>query len=670
MTVTDADGRTTTTTYDDAGRPTEVTRADGSSTRWAYDRTGQVTRYTDAAGSVTTYTYDSAGRRASAKDPSGRTTSYGYDEAGNLVTVTQPGGGTTTHAYDAAGRRTATDYSDSTPDVSWSYDLAGRTVAVADGTGTTTYSHDVVGRVTGVDGPTGDVGYAWDAVGRLTELTYPSGSAVTYGYDDASRLTQVMDWQGREFGYSWTADGQVDSLTYPNGVVTDYAHDEAGQVLGIETQDAASADLLQLGYAYSEAGLLTDQSAARSAESRAPPVAPTTTSTVAWDPQARIAQITGDLGGVFDYDDAGSPTTLPGGRALAYDSARQLASLTTAGLDGQPPVTTSFTYDDRGNRAAATTGTATTAHAYDLANRLTDVTAPDGTTTAYTYSATSLRATARTGVGDEAITEAYTWDTTRSVPTLLVDGDHAYLYGVGSAPLAQIDLADDARIDYLHGDTIGSIRMVTDASGDVLADADYDAYGLVHEPTSDPVAGVTRFGYAGEYTDPTGYIYLRNRYYDPRTAAFLTVDPLVDSTLNPYGYTDGNPLQFTDPLGLFPSDWGSLAAGIINVVWGTVKVAQGGAIVLLGATATITGVGAVPGAAGTAVGAYHIGSGTLKTLRGARQITTALNSEPIGASCEPHNWKGNTVRLVWGVIPFGGFFDKNTDWLDGWGSLP
>jgi RHS repeat-associated protein len=78
---------------------------------------------------------------------------------------------------------------------------------------------------------------------------------------------------------------------------------------------------------------------------------------------------------------------------------------------------------------------------------------------------------------------------------------------------------------------------------------------------------VTRFGYAGEYTDPTGFLYLRARYYDPSTAQFLSVDPLVDSTGSPYGYTDGNPLQFVDPLGLdMWDDIGNWAAGFGDTV--------------------------------------------------------------------------------------------------------
>jgi hypothetical protein len=41
------------------------------------------------------------------------------------------------------------------------------------------------------------------------------------------------------------------------------------------------------------------------------------------------------------------------------------------------------------------------------------------------------------------------------------------------------------------------------------------------------------------------------RYYDPATGQFTSVDPLVDQTEAPYGYANGDPVNGTDPLGLF-----------------------------------------------------------------------------------------------------------------------
>ena len=247
---------------------------------------------------------------------------------------------------------------------------------------------------------------------------------------------------------------------------------------------------------------------------------------------------------------------------LAYDAGRQLASIMVPGLGGDAGVTTSFGYDVRGNRVTATAdagpAAGTVTHTFDLADRLTSVMGVDGTATTYAYDGAGLRASATTG----GVTQSFVWDVTAAYPLLLTDAEHAYVYGVAGVPLAQVGL-DDGAVDYLHVDALGSVVATTDAAGTVTAEGDYDLYGVpLSDVGADPVGAVTRFGYAGEYTDPTGYIYLRARYYDPATAQFLTVDPLVDTTGNPYGYTGGNPLQYVDPLGLDAlQDFGDWVAG-------------------------------------------------------------------------------------------------------------
>ncbi|HWY89932.1 MAG TPA: RHS repeat-associated core domain-containing protein [Solirubrobacteraceae bacterium] len=47
----------------------------------------------------------------------------------------------------------------------------------------------------------------------------------------------------------------------------------------------------------------------------------------------------------------------------------------------------------------------------------------------------------------------------------------------------------------------------------------------------------------------TGLIYLRARYYDPATAQFLTVDPALSTTHEPYVYVGDKPLATIDPSG-------------------------------------------------------------------------------------------------------------------------
>jgi RHS repeat-associated protein len=542
VTSTDADGRAVTTEYDAASRPVEVTRADGSALSWTYDAAGRVLTSTDAAGAAATYTYDAAGRLATSTDTAGRATSYTYGPSGHLQSVALPGGGTVAYSYDAVGRRTGIDYSDATPDATFVYDDAGRTVEMTDGTGTTTYTYDQMDQLTGTNHAGAAVGYEWDTVGRLTQLTYPNGQAVGRSYDDAGQLTSVTDWTDREFTFDWTDDGQLEDVSYPNGVVTSYARDVAGRVTGMTAASQAGQDLLELAYGYSEAGLMTERALTRGTN--------TEQAGFAWDALARVDAVTGVGAGEVSFDAAGSLTVLPDGRALAYDAARQVTSITAPAAAGLPAVTTSFTYDARGNRVAATADAGPDAgavtHTFDLANRLTSVTGVDGVATSYTYDGAGLRASATTG----GATETYVWDFAAAFPLLLTDADHAYVYGTGGVPLAQVAL-DDGAVDYLHTDAIGSVVSTTDGTGTVTTEVDYDLYGVPRTVQgSDAVAAVCRFGYAGEYTDPTGYLYLRARYYDPTTAQFLTVDPLVDSTGNPYGYTTGNPLQYVDPLGL------------------------------------------------------------------------------------------------------------------------
>jgi RHS repeat-associated protein len=119
--------------------------------------------------------------------------------------------------------------------------------------------------------------------------------------------------------------------------------------------------------------------------------------------------------------------------------------------------------------------------------------------------------------------------------------------GVVAPPIAQVDDSTGG-IQYLHEDLLGSVRLITNASGTVVSTSEYDPYGVRtgHSGGSD-----SAIGYSGNWTDSaTGLVYLRARDYDPRTAQFLTIDPAVDSTNQPYAYVANDPLSMTDPTGL------------------------------------------------------------------------------------------------------------------------
>jgi RHS repeat-associated protein len=59
-------------------------------------------------------------------------------------------------------------------------------------------------------------------------------------------------------------------------------------------------------------------------------------------------------------------------------------------------------------------------------------------------------------------------------------------------------------------------------------------------------------GFDGQLEDPrgSGLVYLRNRWYDPATAQFLTPDPLSAVSGQAYLYASDNPLSYNDDSGL------------------------------------------------------------------------------------------------------------------------
>ena len=91
------------------------------------------------------------------------------------------------------------------------------------------------------------------------------------------------------------------------------------------------------------------------------------------------------------------------------------------------------------------------------------------------------------------------------------------------------------------------VTQLTDLSGDVTRDYDYDPYGV---QLTDATGDTNPFRYKGEYFDEeTGFIYLRARYYDPAIGRFISLDPAKDG-LNWYVYCGNNPINFCDPTGL------------------------------------------------------------------------------------------------------------------------
>ncbi|WP_343252801.1 RHS repeat-associated core domain-containing protein [Ligaoa zhengdingensis] len=104
----------------------------------------------------------------------------------------------------------------------------------------------------------------------------------------------------------------------------------------------------------------------------------------------------------------------------------------------------------------------------------------------------------------------------------------------------------DAKSYYLYN-AHGDVVQLTDATGTVTQEYEYDAFGNEQNPNANDTNPMR---YCGEYFDAeTGTIYLRARYCDPRIGRFTASDP-AGSGLNWYTYCENNLINKVDPFGL------------------------------------------------------------------------------------------------------------------------
>ena len=527
---TDGNGHTTTHEYGPGDEQTKVTEPDGTTTETGYDADGRVISQTDGNRHATKYTRNVLGEITEVTNALGRKTTKEYDPAGNLTSVTDPEGRTTSYSYDAANRLTEIRYSDGkTPTVKYEYDADGNRTKMTDGTGTSTYSYNQLDQLTETTDGHGDTtSYEYNLAGEQTKITYPGSKPVERSYDQDGRLSSTKDWLGDITSFAYDPESNLTAVTFPEstGDIDHYAYNNAGE-MSEASFAKGSESLASLSYARDSEGQVVQTT------NKGLPGEEATQ--YAYDQSDRLTKA-GNA--PYEYDAAGNPTT-SGSSTNAYDAADRLEHSSGA----------SYTYDEVGERTKTTPSTGpATSYGYDQAGNLTSVDRPEEGVTPkiednYTYDGEGLRTTEISS----GKTTYWTWDVAEPLPLLLSDETNSYIYGPRGLPVEQINGSTGA-VTYLHHDQSGSTRLLTGSTGKTEATFTYGAYG---ELTGSTGTATTPLGYDAQYTSSdTGLIYMRARVYDPSTAQFLTVDPLVSRTLAPYSYAGDDPVNEQDRTGL------------------------------------------------------------------------------------------------------------------------
>ncbi|MEU2620945.1 DNRLRE domain-containing protein [Streptomyces sp. NPDC007157] len=610
--ATDADTRTTRTTYDwTLGQATRTT-VDPSglaiTTATGYNSAGKVTSNSQPssttgsdAGTTTTTYYTATGSSpcgghpewadlvcqtapagaitGGGSNPSQRaTTTTTYNLYGSPSTVTQTANGVTrisTTTYDAAGRKSTVAVSggvgQAVQTTTTAYNASNgqqSKVSTPDGA-SNTWSYDQLGRgMSSTDADGNTVAVQYDALDRPTQTTDTAPSTTTYTYDTSKDPrgvpTTQTDSNAGAFSATYDADGNLSTESLPGSITLKTTTDETGQATSRVYTDANGNVLLSDQAGYSGTGLEV----------------------------SRAQSTTGGLGvnNTYSYD-----------AATRLSDVSQTVLTTSAGTGATSTCTTRhYAFDKDSNRTGLTTavgaakaacptsGGTTVSHSYDSADRLVDsgytydalgrtTAEPSGTTTAYyandlAYQQTSgssrvtwqldpagrIRSytseTNTSGTWTQSAARTNHYDGTSDSPSWIRESTSAYTRNIN-------DMAGDLSAIYssatghfqlqltnLHGD-INMVLPVNDSATPVLVMA-ADEYG-------NPLTGTStsRYGWLGgkqrSSETPTGDLLMGARLYVPTAGRFLTTDPVFGGSANAYDYVSQDPVNALDLNGLF-----------------------------------------------------------------------------------------------------------------------
>ena len=577
-----SNGTITTTTgyakYSDGKYQITTTNGAGQSSSKTQDAVGRVISASDNGGTLY-YTYDSRGKQTLISLNGINVINNTYDDYGNQASLTDKNAGMITYQHDAFAQLTSqTDALQHT--IASTYDPFGRMLTRTGPEGTTAYVYwqesysgycnDNLVNVTGfggevkeftydnlkrlqtakvtVDGTLYNTQYDYDTYSNPIKTTYSSGIIITRSFDHngIETITQMGEGIGATTLFTATAMnslGKYTSYSYGNGRSSTESYNLA---LGTPTQ-FFTADIQNLNFAFdAQTGNLTSRSdqVKNLTESFTYDNLNRLTSTAVNNVQQLVLSFDGNsgssLGNIISKTDAGN---------YVYNNQKinAVAYVTNPAGSRTPPDIISQNQQDITYTAFLKTSTVS----------------ENNYLITYTYGGDYQRIkSVLQQNGSVTETKYYIGEYEKQIKNGITRELHYISAGNGLCAIIDVE-SGTTNIYYTYTDYQGSILTVTNASGIVMAEQNFDAWGRYRNPADWTYNNVPTQpdwlyrGYTGhEHLKELALINMNGRMYDPILGRMMSVDnyiqdPWNTQSFNKYSYCINNPLIYTDPSGNF-----------------------------------------------------------------------------------------------------------------------
>ena len=398
----------------------------------------------------TVIVFRSDGQLNYVEDSNGYRLTAGYTN--NLLTqLSASNGDSLAFDYNADGRiKTITDRNGQTN--SYNYDTTGQyLLRVEDANGTTSFSYDNPFDPTRVSSVTYDdgslVSYDYDHAGRLQQVIYGEGRealATTYSYDDHGGVT-VSDPSGAITQQLRNDQGQISQTIDPNGHTTNYSYDEAGNLVGIDGELEYSAS-----FTYDDNGRIVSQTNALN--------------------QTTLFTYDANLNKLSGFKDARGNDVL-----YSYDNAGNLTSIIYE--DG---TTDKYVYNADGllTKSINRRGQDIT-YEYNNNYQLTKETHSDGRIIEYRYDATNNLVTL---ISDSSSGDVTQFNFNQAENKIIIEYSrvhlrnflHGYIFDeLGRKTQITIQDGTNTYTTNYSYDSLGRLDQLTDGDGNLIVDYDY-----------------------------------------------------------------------------------------------------------------------------------------------------------------------------------------------------